>query len=395
MVGRESTVCTGGQTARRANIHAVLCSRAPVGSDVDRLTSAGARTYMTTRRQSIKTLCALPLWACAAGSAIARDIGAIAPPKAGYARRLKKILGAGELPYVDIESSCNSTRLDIDSIANSMDRLDIGLMALSADIGRGQFEKGVRFDALSEKLIARYPDRFIPVGNGGQPPALTRAPSEFLDAQEAAARAGRLMLLGEYEFRHYPSPRQVKRGEMDRDVHVPIDGPIGHRVFGMSEKYGIAFQIHYETEDGLLAPLETMLERYPKARVIWCHLAQVRYIERASRYTPAYVEALIERFRNLYFDTAFGDSTSVYPLSGQRHARVWAGDGSLEAEWRDLIVAHPGRFLSALDLGGDRIDRIAEYDRDHRNFLKRLPAETRHQVAYRSAWSLLFGEDFA
>ena len=137
-----------------------------------------------------------------------------------------------------------------------------------------------------------------------------------------------------------------------------------------------------------------MLEQYPKAKVVWCHFAQVRYIERASRYTPAYVDALIKRFPNLYFDTAFGDSSSIYPLSSQRHARVWADDGSLKAEWRDLIVAHSKRFLSALDLGGDRMDRIVEWDQKHRSFLKRLPAETQHQVAYRSAWSLLFGEEF-
>ena len=315
--------------------------------------------------------------------------------KAGYAQRLKNILAPGELPYIDIESSCNSSRVDIGAIAQSMDHLNIGLMALSADIGKGQFRKGCRFDNLSERLLANYPDRFIPVGNGGQPPVLTEAPDEFLDAQEAAARTKQIMLLGEFEFRHYPSPRQVKRGEMDRDVHVPIDGPIGHRVFSMSERMGLPFQIHYEIEDELLAPLEKMLAQYPKAKVIWCHLAQIRYIERASRYTPAYVDALIKRFPNLYFDTAFGDSGSIYPLSNQRHARVWASDGSLNSEWRDIIVAHPKRFLSALDLGGDRLDRIAEYDQKHRNFLSRLPTETQHQVAYRSAWSLLFGEEFA
>ena len=350
---------------------------------------------MPTRRQFIKIFCALPFWACAAKCAIAEDLGALQRLKAGYAQRLKKILAAGELPYIDIESSCNSTQLDIDSIANSMDRLDIGLMALSADIGRGQFEKGVRFDTLSESLIARYPDRFIPVGNGGQPPALTEATNEFLDAQEAAARAKQIALLGEFEFRHYPSPRQVKRGQMGRDGHIPIDGPLGRRVFSISEKYGIPFQIHYEIEDVLLAPLEKMLEEYPKAKLIWCHLAQIRYIERAPRYTPEYVEALIKRFPNLHFDTAFGDSSSIYPLSNERHARVWAGDGALKAEWSDLIVAYPKRFLSALDLGGDRMHRIMEYDQNHRNFLKRLPAETRHQVAYRSAWSLLFGEEFS
>ena len=350
---------------------------------------------MITRRCMIKAFCALPLIACRPRIARAQSIPDFSQLRAGYAQRLKKILAAGALPYIDIESSCNSRKLDMDSVAKSMDRLNIGLMALSADIGKGQFKKGVRFDNLSEHLLARYPDRFIPVGNGGRSPALTEATDEFLDAQEVAARTKQIMLLGEFEFRHYPSPRQVQRGEMDSDAYVPIDGPIGQRVFSVSEKIGVPFQIHYEIEDKLLAPLENMLQQHPKAKVIWCHLAQIRYIERASNYTPVYVETLIKRFPNLYFDTAFGGSGSIYPLSKQRHARVWENDGSLKAEWRDLIAAYPKRFLSALDLGGDRMDRIAEWDQNHRNFLKRLPSETQHQVAYRSAWSLLFGEEFA
>ena len=349
---------------------------------------------MITRRRMLKTLCAFPLFVFIPRLGNAQNIVDFSILKNGYAKRLKRILATGGLPYIDIESSCNSRKLDIDHFAKSMDRLNIGLMALSADIGKGQFRKGVRYDDLSERLLAGYPDRFIPVGNGGQAPAFTEATDEFLDAQEDAARKKQIMLLGEYEFRHYPSNRQAKRGEMDRDATVPIDGPIGHRVFGISERTGMAFQLHYEIEDVLLAPLEKMLGQYPKARVIWCHLAQIRYIERASRYTPAYVDGLIKRFPNLYFDTAFGDASSIYPLSNQRHARIWANDGSLKPEWRDLIVAHPKRFLSALDLGADRIERVAEYDLNHRNFLKRLPDETRHQVAYGSAWSLLFGEEF-
>jgi hypothetical protein len=309
--------------------------------------------------------------------------------KSGYTQRLKRILATGELPYIDIESSCKSDELDIDYIAMNMDRLHIGLMALSADIKSDYIEEGIHFDNLSEKLIASYPDRFIPVGNGGQPPTL-----EFLDGQEVAARTKRILLFGEYEFRHYPSPRQVKRNKLGRDVSVPIDGPVGQRAFSMSEQTGLPFQIHYEIEDVLLEPLENMLKQYPKAKVIWCHLAQVRYIERASRYNSVYVETLIKRFPNLYFDTAFGDSNSIYPLSNQRHARVWADDGSLKAEWRDLIVAYPNRFLSALDLGGDRLNRIVEYDQKHRKFLSFLPSQTQHQVAYRNAWSLLFGEEF-
>jgi hypothetical protein len=307
---------------------------------------------------------------------------------------LKKILAAGELPYIDIESSCNPGRLDIDAVAAGMDRLNIGLMALSADIGRGQFDRGVRFDDLSDRLLAAWPDRFIPVGNGGQPPALTEAGDEFLDAQQAAARSRRIMLLGEFEFRHYPSPRQAQRGEMGRDGDIPIDGPLGQRVFDIAAQTGLPFQLHYEVEDGLMAPLERMLAQHPQAKVVWCHLAQVRYAERAPGYTAAYVAALLGRFPNLYFDTAFGDSSSIYPPSGQRHARVWADDGGLAKEWRELIVAYPTRFLSALDLGGDRLHRIAEYDFKHRDFLRRLPPAVQHRVAYRNAWSLLFGEEF-
>lgn len=349
-----------------------------------------------TRRRVIKTLGAMPLLLAGRPGALrAENLPNISELKVGYAQRLKKILSTDAIPYIDIESSCNSSKIDIDAIAQSMDQLNIGLMALSADIGKGQFAKGVRFDALSQRLVASYPDRFIAIGNGGQPPMLTEAPDEFLDAQEAAAHKKQIVLFGEYEFRHYPSPRQAKRGDMDRDVNVPIDGPAAHRLFSLSEKTGLPFQIHYEIEDELLAPLEKMLQQYPSAKVIWCHLAQIRYIERASRYTPAYVDGLLTRFPHLYVDTAFGDASSVYQLSHQRHARVWGTFGGLKDEWRDLIVAHPRRFLSALDLGQDRLDKMAEYDKKHRYFLKQLPIDTQHQVAYRNAWMLLFGEEFA
>lgn len=350
---------------------------------------------MINRRRLIKTFCMLPFAAGFSGMASAQGIPDFSLLKTGYAKRLKRILAAGNLPYIDLESSCNSTKVDIAAVAQTMDRLSIGLMALSADIGPGKFNQGVRFDNLSERLIADYPEHFIPVGNGGQPPATTEAPDAFLDGQENAARKKQIMLFGEYEFRHYPSPRQVKRGEIERDVQIPIDGPLGHRLFSLSEKTGMPFQIHYEIEDEFLPPLEKMLEQYPKAKVLWCHLAQIRYIERASRYTPEYVAGLLKRFPNLSFDTAFGDAASIYPISNQRHARVWTAFGGLKNEWRDLIVAYPGRFLSALDLGQDRLHKMNEYDQKHRVFLDCLPEATRHQVAYRSAWSLLFGEEFA
>ena len=333
--------------------------------------------------------------ACLPGLAKAGDIVDFAKLKEGYARRLKRILAAGGLPYIDIESSCKASKADIDYIAKYIDRLNIGLMALSSDVSKEEYEEGKLTDDLQERLLASYPDRFIPVGNGARPPALTEASDEFLDTQKDAVVAKKFMLLGEYEFRHYPSGREWRRGKKNRDVSIPIDGPIGHRLFSISEETGVSFQIHYEIEDELLPPLEKMLGLYPRAKVIWCHLAQIRYIERASRYSPSYVENLIKLHPNLHFDTTFRDFNSTYILSKQHHARVWASEGVLKPEWRDLIVAYPKRFLSALDLGGDRLDQIVAYDQNHRNFLNCLPTETRHQVAYRNAWSLLFEQEFA
>lgn len=159
---------------------------------------------MPTRRQFLLACCSLPALMYLPGFSLAAS--EIATLKEGYAQRLKRILAAGELPYIDIESSCNSGKLDIDDLARRMDRLNIGLMALSADIGPGQFKKGVRFDDLSGRLLAAYPDRFIPVGNGGQPPALTEAPEAFLDAQEAAIQARR-MVLNSATTRHLVRPR--------------------------------------------------------------------------------------------------------------------------------------------------------------------------------------------
>jgi hypothetical protein len=357
--------------------------------------------HQKNKRHLLKTFSMLPFWglstrnAWSAPTEPAIDIAAL---KQGYMVRLKRLLAAGELPYIDIESSCNPNRIDIADFATNMDRLHVGLMAMSADIGKGMAGKKQFYHPLSSQLIAAYPDRFIPVGNGAQAPAFDdisdASSSPFMNAQEEAANAHQFLLLGEYEFRHYPSPREYKRGGTSREGAIPIDGAMGHRLFSFSEKSGLSFQIHYEIEDELLPPLEAMLAQYPKAKVIWCHVAQIRYLERASRYSPSYVESLIKRFPNLRWDTAFGDANSVYPASHQRHSRIWGNDGDLAPAWRDLIVAYPQRFLSALDLGGDRLNRFVEYDTRHRYFLSRLPPETRHQVAYRNAWALLFDEEF-
>ena len=101
------------------------------------------------------------------------------------------------------------------------------------------------------------------------------------------------------------------------------------------------------------------------------------------------VNEWLDRFPNLYFDTAFGNSASVYQPSGERHARYWSNP----KEWAELIAARPYRFLAALDVGGDRMNRVEEWAGNLRQFLGTLPLKTQEVVAYKAAWRLLFNEE--
>ena len=118
------------------------------------------------------------------------------------------------------------------------------------------------------------------------------------------------------------------------------------------------------------------------------HFAQIRYQSRSARYSPALLDAWLERFPNLHVDTAFGDSRSVYARSGERHARYW----NQMREWQEVIAAKPYRFLAGLDIGGDRMDRVWEWTAGLRAFLNSLPEPVREIVAYKASWKLLFNE---
>jgi hypothetical protein len=310
--------------------------------------------------------------------------------KQSWRTRIEAMRRLRQLPIIDIESSYRLDNFDIKSFAKQMDKHGIALIAFSV-VAEGY----AYWDRPARMLLYMDPWRYIPVTPSGVFPLWTEGATEkFLAPTKLSVLEAGYPLMGEFEFRHYPSPRQYRRGAMHRDETVPINGRAGHKLFAFAEKSGVPFQIHYEIEDKLLPPLEEMLKKYPKAKVIWCHLAQIRYKDRSSIYSPAYVQTLIEKFPNLYFDLAFGGPNSVYPGSGERHARVWNQlTKRAKKEWIDLIADHPWRFLAALDLGPDRMDALPRYTSNLRKFLNQLPRNTREIVAYKAAWKLLFNEN--
>ncbi len=275
-----------------------------------------------------------------------------------------------------------------------MDSNGIAVTAFSPQVGKKKYAKGNLWSDGARRAVGIDPARYIPTSTAGIYPAFSEQPLAFVEQTIAYVSEQAYPLMGEFEFRHYMSPRQYRRGEAYRDVTIAIDSEAGQRLFAFAELSGIPFEIHYEIEDALLDPLEKMLAHYPKARVIWCHLGQVRYRTRAINYDPDYVRKLIETYPNIYFDLAFGGADSVYPGSGEHHATVWQGTGVVRPEWVQLITDYPYRFLAALDMGGDRVNEINQHTRNLRAFINNLPPETREVVAYKAAWRLLFGEEF-
>lgn len=307
--------------------------------------------------------------------------------KPAWKKRLSDTAARGRLPILDLESSYDPDSADrlMKYWATMMDKNGIALIAFSP-----LSPKPHRSPVLAD------PARYIPV-SPETTYSFSRDPLKCIEAQIAWTRRDRLPLMAEFYFRHYPSIRQARGADpIRKDIDIPIDGAAGRRLFAFSQESGIPFLIHYDIEDRLLPPLERMLKAYPGAKVVWCHLAQVRYAQRAKRYGPAYVRGLIDRFPNIHFDVAFSEPEVVYVPSGERQARAWdQRTGHLAAEWARLVADHPWRFHAALDLSSDRMETFAVRAKRLRRVLDDLPERVRPIVAYRSSWKLLFGEDIS
>lgn len=303
---------------------------------------------------------------------------------AAWRRRIRSILERGRLPIIDLQATYVEGKTNVSGMMKHMDKLDIAQIAFAPAFAPT--------GAPSLELHRKYPEYFIPTTNSGEFPRWWRDPVAFLARARQDLESGMYFFMGEHEFRHYPSPQQAKAGQTHRDITIDITGPAGQALFALSAEFGVAFQIHYEIEDRLLAPLESMLERHPNAKVIWCHLAMIRYPDRTKRYNPEYVGGLIERFPGLHFDLAVPAPNAVYQPSGAHDSTLYS-HGGLDDHWKNLIERHPERFLSSSDYRPAVEDQYPNHiSRQRKLILKALREPARQLVAYGNAWRLLTGE---
>jgi hypothetical protein len=333
--------------------------------------------------------------------------------KIKYRRRIQSILDHGEVPIIDVESSYGDSPTYsrdvflsfsdqipfLDKIFNSF---GLAVVMYSPEI---QFKLRYNNKNISHRFEFSNCDNFVfldlnydwffPVPAAGK--MESHDSNHFVESMLKSTLNHDYKMLGEFFFRHYANSFQLIRLKNSNfaDMYVPIYGDVADKIFSFSQKYGIPFQIHLEVEDKLLKDFEQELKKFPKAKVIWAHLGRVRKPELNTIYNVKYVEYLLRRYPNLYFDLSTLAIATRWRVNGEYDSMVWDhSTGLLLPEWKNLISRNPNRFLMALDFGSDR-NSLFEVNKklmNARKLLSNFDLKTQKIISYQAAWKLIFNE---
>ncbi len=331
--------------------------------------------------------------------------------EAKWRTRIQSFLGRGVIPLIDLESSLRrkSGHRVVPMTLRVMDELGVALVSfMGREAAKDGKTKGYRWSYYIHEIANDHPDRFILTTNAGSnrnwSKQKTGKKRHFIDRLERHVRTGDYPFIGEIEFRHYMSNAQCKEGKEHRDIHIPLNGPTGHRVFRLSAETGVPFSIHHEPEDVPLAALEEMLAAYPKANVIAAHFGQIRYPHRQKRFTADMVSHLLSTYPNLFFDLSTGEPGRHYKCGTEPlDTVIWEKDSwssqkdTLKPAYKAILTKFSDRFVAGFDFGPEN-RQSAPYLRKRianiRLILRDLPEAAKHAIGYRNAWKLLTGGEW-
>ena len=298
-----------------------------------------------------------------------------------YKKKIESVIDQGKMPIIDVELHCGKN-INIDALMKKMDRNGVVLTWL------GPTEKlGSDY---SLKIGDEHPDYFVPTTVHGDGKLWHGSDRAFLDRLARDVRSGKYFAMGEFEARHYISSTN------DRDVHMPVDGEAMQVVFEAASATGLPFLLHHEAEDAMLPELERMLVKYPKAKVIWCHVGRNRNNWTWKKIpTPNGTREFLIKYPNLYFDLVQSKPGSRYRGTGAEEAimyNVTLLGASLDPEWKKLFEEFPDRFVIGSDINNGRFDNYDRVMETLRGIVfKSLKKEVAEGIAFKNAWRLMTG----
>lgn len=299
-----------------------------------------------------------------------------------FEKKIRAVLKSGILPIIDVEYH-HGGKVGIESLIKRMDENGVALTWLGQKEQLGS-EESLRLNAL-------YPDTFVPTTVHGDGKLWHGSDKGFLENLAKDVRSGKYFAMGEFEARHYPSSTN------NRDVHMPVDSEAMQVVFQLSSETGIPFLLHHEAEDELLPELEKMLAKYPKAKVIWCHVGRNRNPATWKKFRKAEtVREFISKYPNLYFDFLASKPGHKYPKTGYVEGVMYDISllkVSLDSEWKKVIEEFPDRFVLGSDINTGRFDNYDRVMDTYRTIiLQGVRKDVAEKIAFKNAWKLMSGE---
>ncbi|MBN6038295.1 amidohydrolase family protein [Amycolatopsis sp. 195334CR] len=184
--------------------------------------------------------------------------------------------------------------------------------------------------------------------------------------------------IGEVMLRH-DDLTNLTRGENPCADHLALDP-----VFDFAAEREVPIAIHHDSsspgrpgEHEYVDQLAGMLRRHPRTAVVWCHAGVSRRVEPQDQ--GKVVADLLEQHPRLHVDLSWALLDHILD------------DGRLVPRWRELVVAHPDRFVCGSDIVGPHSDWKAEVAR-LAQLLDDLPSAARQAVAGENALRLWWQE---
>jgi len=153
--------------------------------------------------------------------------------------------------------------------------------------------------------------------------------------------------------------------------------------YSLEKKWPFVIHIEFAAAgtryDEFMTKLEETLSLYPEHPFVLIHMGQL---------THSAVSQLIEKYPNIYFITSHSN-----PVTLRRYRQHWTNlfqGNNLSADWEQLIITYPDRFILGFDMvwpddwGQFYFDTIAIW----REAIKELPAEVAYALTRGNAENL-------
>lgn len=146
----------------------------------------------------------------------------------------------------------------------------------------------------------------------------------------------------------------------------PKDRAFFGEIAALAADRGILIHIHSGAE-----PVKLLYELEPELTVIWAHAGMTE--------PPGVVGPMLDSHPRLYADTSY------------REHDILGADDSIDPAWRDVILAHPDRFLVGTDTWvNGQWSAYEDLISINRRWLSRFPRPVAEMIAYKNA-ERLFG----